>query len=109
MAFRAFLALFSVALLFAWTTALAFLGAGEIAIRLGPLWGLLAFLLYAWWELRLPVTIGAFFGLMHIWGLHWAVALLAVAPTLWVILMGFTLVPIWDWLVRLVWVSPSES
>lgn len=53
-----------------------------IAECLGVLWaiGILAASLL--FRFTLPVTIGAFFGAMDVWGFHWTIAALFAAPGL---------------------------
>jgi hypothetical protein len=53
-----------------------------IAEYLGPAWaiGLLAASLL--FRFTLPITIGAFFGAMDVWGIHWSLAMLFAAPGL---------------------------
>ena len=59
-----------------------------IAEHLGVLWaiGILAASLL--FRFTLPVTIGAFFGAMDVWGLHWSLAALFAAPGLIFLIPG---------------------
>lgn len=57
---------------------------GYICIEhhLGSGWAIAAIILAFMLRFTLPITIGAFFGAMDVWGWHWAVALLFAAPGL---------------------------
>ncbi|MDP9064785.1 MAG: hypothetical protein M3O06_02835 [Pseudomonadota bacterium] len=63
-------------------------GYAGIAQGLGPIWALGALGVVVVLRFTLPMTIGAFYGAMHVWGWHWAAALLFAAPGLLFLLPG---------------------
>ena len=73
--------------------AMAQIGAGFFGIHyhLGPVWAWLAIGAGFGFRFTLPLTIGAFFGATDVWGWHWAIALLFVAPGLAFIVPGVIL------------------
>jgi hypothetical protein len=60
------------------------IAAGYVGIEhgMGYLWALVALSAAVIFRFTLPITIGAFFGAMNVWGWHWAFALLFAAPGL---------------------------
>ncbi len=67
-----------------WAMAIAQLMAGfeGIQLELGTGWAWSAVSLAVFLRFSLPITIGAFFGATKVWGWHWALALVFVAPGL---------------------------
>jgi len=59
-----------------------------ISHGLGTLWAVVALCAAVLLRFTLPVTVGAFFGAMQLWGWHWPAALLFSAPGLIFILPG---------------------
>ncbi len=58
----------------------------EHGLGVGWAWGaLIAALMF---RFTLPITIGAFFGAMNVWGWHWALAALFAAPGLLLVIPG---------------------
>jgi hypothetical protein len=51
-----------------------------IAFHLGTIWAILAVAVAFFLRFTLPLTIGAFFGAMDVWGWHWAAALVFAVP-----------------------------
>ncbi len=49
---------------------------------IGPVWALTAIFAAVFLRFTLPITIGAFFGAMTLWGWHWALALGFAMPGL---------------------------
>ncbi|KAI3590244.1 hypothetical protein D9X30_4852 [Cupriavidus sp. U2] len=70
--------------------AVAQLAAGYqgIAAGLGTGWAVAAMFAAIAFRFTLPVTIGAFFGAMNVWGWHWAVAAVFAAPGLLAVIPG---------------------
>ena len=64
--------------------------AGYVGIEdgLGTLWAWGAVVIGLLFRFTLPLTIGAFFGAMNVWGWHWALAALFAAPGLLLIIPG---------------------
>ena len=58
------------------------LAAGFVGIEhgLGLGWAWVALIAAMVFRFTLPITIGAFFGAMNVWGWHWALAALFAAP-----------------------------
>jgi hypothetical protein len=58
--------------------AAAQLAAGYAGILqgIGPMWALAALLSAVFLRFTMPITVGAFFGTMTVWGWHWAPALI---------------------------------
>lgn len=69
-----------------------------IAFELGTIWAIAAIGVAFVLRFTLPLTIGSFFGAMHVWGWHWSAAAVLAAPGLLLIIPG-TLASIID-LVR---------
>ena len=69
------------------------IAAGYVGIdhSIGPLWALIAVFSAVLLRFTLPITIGAFFGAMNLWGWHWAVALLFATPGLLFVFPGVIL------------------
>ena len=67
---------------FAFATAQIAAGYAGIEHGLGPMWALVAVCAALFVRFTLPITIGAFFGAMSVWGWHWAAALIFAAPGL---------------------------
>jgi thiosulfate reductase cytochrome b subunit len=70
--------------------AAAQLTAGYAGIQhgIGPMWALAALLSAVFLRFTLPITVGAFFGAMSVWGWHWALAFMFAAPGLVFVLPG---------------------
>jgi hypothetical protein len=49
---------------------------------MGPAWALVAVFAAVFARFTVPITVGAFFGAMTVWGWHWALALIFAAPGL---------------------------
>lgn len=64
--------------------------AGFVGIEhhLGLVWACLALVAALGLRFTLPITIGAFFGAMNVWGWHWFFAAIFVAPGLVVMIPG---------------------
>lgn len=67
--------------------------AGYIGINFhfGAVWAIVAVLAALMFRFTLPITIGAFFGAMDVWGWHWGFALLFAAPGLAFLIPGLFL------------------
>jgi len=63
-------------------------GYAGISHSLGPSWACFAILLALYFRFTLPISIGAFYGAMTVWGWHWALAFLFVLPGLIFVLPG---------------------
>ena len=59
-----------------------------IADGIGSIWAWIAIFAALALRITLPITIGAFFGAMNIWGWHWTLAALFAAPGLLLIIPG---------------------
>lgn len=70
--------------------AVAQMVAGYLGIEhlVGAVWAGLALFAALLFRITFPVTIGAFFGAMDVWGWHWSLALLFAAPGLALMLPG---------------------
>jgi hypothetical protein len=64
-------------------------GYAGITQGLGPAWAWVAIFAALFLRFTLPITVGAFFGAMTVWGWHWAYALLFALPGLIFIIPGF--------------------
>lgn len=66
------------------------LAAGFAGIEhgLGSFWAWAALIAAVPFRFTLPITIGAFFGAMNVWGWHWALAALFAAPGLLLVIPG---------------------
>ncbi len=62
-----------------------------IDFHLGAVWAVIAIIAAFMFRFTLPITIGAFFGAMNVWGWHWALAALFAAPGLAFIIPGVIL------------------
>jgi hypothetical protein len=60
------------------------LNAGYAGIQqaIGPMWAFAALLSAVFLRFTLPITVGAFFGAMTVWGWHWPFAFMFCAPGL---------------------------
>ena len=76
----AFLALMAV--VFGFGGAQIFVGFKGIALGLSPVWAWVAVIVALVLRFTLPITIGAFYGAIHVWGWHWYWAALFAAPGL---------------------------
>lgn len=56
-----------------------YLGYMGIAVECGEVWAIIATVL-AFLGFAIPISIGAVFGVMHVWGWHWIPALLLAIP-----------------------------
>jgi thiosulfate reductase cytochrome b subunit len=63
-------------------------GYAGIEHGIGPTWALAAVFAAVFLRFTLPITIGAFFGAMTVWGWHWALAFMFAAPGLAFMLPG---------------------
>ncbi|RXZ44257.1 hypothetical protein [Crenobacter cavernae] len=63
-------------------------GFSGIEYGIGPVWAWAALLAALALRFTLPITIGAFFGAMNVWGWHWAFAALFAAPGLLLVIPG---------------------
>lgn len=59
-----------------------------IEAELGSIWAYIAIFVALGLRFTLPITIGAFFGAMNVWGWHWAAAALFALPGLIFIIPG---------------------
>jgi hypothetical protein len=57
-------------------------GYAGIEHGIGPVWALTAVFAAVFLRFTLPITVGAFFGAMTLWGWHWAPALVFAVPGL---------------------------
>jgi len=73
---------------FIFATAQMAAGYAGIEHGMGPLWALTAIFAAVFFRFTLPITVGAFFGAMNVWGWHWAYALVFTAPGLVFVLPG---------------------
>ena len=55
---------------------------------IGSFWAWAALVAALGFRFTLPITIGAFFGAMNVWGWHWALAALFAAPGLLLVIPG---------------------
>lgn len=64
--------------------------AGYLGIEhhLGVIWAFVAIAAAFVFRFTLPMTVGAFFGAMDVWGWHWALALIFAAPGLAFVVPG---------------------
>ena len=63
-------------------------GYSGIEYHLGAGWAFGALAVGFLLRFTLPITIGAFFGAMNVWGWHWAIAGLFAAPGLLFVIPG---------------------
>ena len=63
-------------------------GYAGIEEHLGALWAIGCLVASLLFRFTLPITIGAFFGAMDVWGLHWSLAALFAAPGLIFLIPG---------------------
>ena len=63
-------------------------GYAGIAHAMGPSWACFALFVALCFRFTLPISIGAFYGAMVVWGWHWALAFLFVLPGLIFVLPG---------------------
>ncbi len=63
-------------------------GYAGIEHHLGAGWAIGALAVAFLLRFTLPITIGAFFGAMNVWGWHWALAALFAAPGLLFVVPG---------------------
>lgn len=63
-------------------------GYAGIAEHLGTVWAICALVASLLFRFTLPITIGAFFGAMDVWGLHWSLAALFAVPGLIFLIPG---------------------
>jgi hypothetical protein len=59
-----------------------------ISHALGSGWAVAALFVALYWRFTLPITIGAFFGALQVWGWHWSLALAFTLPGLVFVLPG---------------------
>lgn len=64
--------------------------AGFLGIEhgIGPVWAWGALFCAFFFRFTLPITVGAFFGAMNVWGWHWGVAALFAVPGLLFVIPG---------------------
>ena len=53
-----------------------------IADGIGNIWAIIIFACCFIFRFNLPITVGAFFGAMNVWGWHWSLSLLFAVPGL---------------------------
>lgn len=75
-------------LTFAFGLSQFFAGYLGIAEHLGPIWAIVILTASLFLRFSLPITIGAFFGAMDVWGFHWGLAMLFAAPGLMFLVPG---------------------
>lgn len=63
-------------------------GYSGIEEHLGALWAIGCLVASLLFRFTLPITLGAFFGAMDVWGLHWSLAALFAAPGLIFLIPG---------------------
>jgi len=63
-------------------------GYAGIAHGMGLSWACFAIFIALYFRFTLPISIGAFYGAMVVWGWHWALAFLFVLPGLVFVLPG---------------------
>ena len=63
-------------------------GFAGIELGVGSFWAWAALIVALGFRFTLPITIGAFFGAMNVWGWHWALAALFAAPGLLLVIPG---------------------
>src|SRR6202051_5421206 len=63
-------------------------GYAGIEHGMGPVWALAAVFAAVFLRFTLPITVGAFFGAMTVWGWHWALAFIFAVPGLAFVLPG---------------------
>lgn len=63
-------------------------GFAGISHELGAVWAWAALVAALGFRFTLPITIGSFFGALHVWDWHWVVALLFAAPGLALLVPG---------------------
>ncbi len=63
-------------------------GYAGIAHGLGSSWACVAIFLALYFRFTLPISVGAFYGAMTVWGWHWSLAFLFVLPGLLFVLPG---------------------
>jgi hypothetical protein len=63
-------------------------GYAGIAHGMGASWACVAIFVALYFRFTLPISIGAFYGAMTVWGWHWALAFLFVLPGLVFVLPG---------------------
>jgi thiosulfate reductase cytochrome b subunit len=72
----------ALAAFFVFATAQLTAGYAGINQGIGPAWALAALFAAVFLRFTLPITVGAFFGAMTVWGWHWAPAFIFAAPGL---------------------------
>ncbi|UYM16293.1 hypothetical protein [Endozoicomonas euniceicola] len=67
--------------------------AGYVGIdyHFGVAWAIAALIASLMFRFTLPITIGAFFGAMDVWGWSWVLSLVFVAPGVAFLIPGFIL------------------
>ena len=65
---------------FAYGALVLFLGYAGITEELGRGWALGALFLAIFLRFVAPIVVGAVFGIMYLWGWHWALAVVFVMP-----------------------------
>jgi hypothetical protein len=78
----------ALAAFFAFATAQMAAGYAGIEHGIGHVWPLVAICAAIFFRFTLPITVGAFFGAMNVWGWHWAYALIFAVPGLVFVLPG---------------------
>ena len=78
----------ALAAFFVYATAQLTAGYAGIHQGIGPMWAFAALLSAVFLRFTLPITVGAFFGAMTVWGWHWALAFTFAAPGLVFVLPG---------------------
>lgn len=86
--FAFLLGLVWLAVIFGYGIAVMVAGYQGIEAGIGAGWAIAALGLLFVTGFSLPITIGAFFGAMNVWGWHWVFALLFAAPGLLLVIPG---------------------
>lgn len=63
-------------------------GCSGVKEHLGAVWAIGCFVASLLFRFTLPITIGAFFGAMDVWGLHWSLVALFAVPGLIFLIPG---------------------
>ncbi len=80
--------IFAIAAFLGFAAAQIAAGYAGIELGLGQLWAVVAVCAALLLRFTLPITVGAYFGAMHLWGWHWPAALCFCLPGLIFVLPG---------------------
>ncbi len=103
---RIFLGLFAFLVFFAFSIMQLYAGFVGINLHLGTFLAFIALIMALLFRFTLPITIGAFFGAVDVWGWHWFFAILFVAPGLIFVIPG-TFLKIISKIMN--WLMPSKK